>query len=208
MRRVISSYILSPETKAFILFQQHKCTEKADQTAENVTLGHPCCKNSADVLGRGTQALPHSHAFGCSIAVKLAGLWHWVAVHRESFWCSEMAILHPCPPREAGAQVPNRCTVWPWHCGDCCCPPTLGTRNQQVHQLLPHQPHCRETNEPQGKCGFSPLKKTFPAATSLEPVLLSQLSRPSAGATQWSSFDFVHPRSRRVFLKWHCSRLQ
>lgn len=114
----------------------------------------------------------------------------------------------PLPPREAGAQVPNRCTVWPWHCGDCCCPPTLGTRNQQVHQLLPHQPHCRETNEPQGKCGFSPLKKTFPAATSLEPVLLSQLSRPSAGATQWNSFDFVHPRSRRVFLKWHCSRLQ
>lgn len=161
MRRVISSYILSPETKAFILFQQHKCTETADQTAENVTLGHPCCKNSADVLGRGTQALPHSHAFGCSIAVKLAGLWHWVAVHRQSFWCSEMAILHPCPPREAGAQVPNRCTVWPWHCGDCCCPPTLGTRNQQVHQLLPHQPHCRETNEPQGKCGFSPSKKTI-----------------------------------------------
>lgn len=149
MCRVIPLYISSPEAKAFILFQQHKWTEKAVQTAENITLGPPCCKNSADVLGRGTQALPHWHAFGCSIAVKLAGLWHWVAVHRESFSCSEMAILHLHSPREAGAQVPNRCTVWPWHCGDCCCPPTLGTHNQQVHQLLPHQPHCRVIEERQ-----------------------------------------------------------
>lgn len=34
MHRVISLYIWSPEKK--VLFQQHKCTQKADWTAENI----------------------------------------------------------------------------------------------------------------------------------------------------------------------------
>lgn len=74
MRRDISLYTRAPEKKGLFLSQQHKCTQKVNWTAENVTMAHPYCENSADVLGRGTQVVPRSQAVRHTITMKLAGL--------------------------------------------------------------------------------------------------------------------------------------
>lgn len=138
--------------------------QKADWTAENITMGHTYCRSSASVLGRGTQALP-TQALRCPIAVNLAltrgGQWGIFILRNDHF--------APLPPPEAGIQVPNTCAVWPQHCSRYLL--LLGTGTHQIHTLPPHpgssaplQRDRRKMNEPWRKCLFPPAKEPFPAA--------------------------------------------
>lgn len=172
MRRVISLYIWLPGTKGFFLFRQHKCTQKADWTAENVTMGHACCENSADILGRGTQTLPHTgsrvpHCHEAGRALALTGGAQWVILILRN------GHFAPLPPKEAGVQVPNSCTVRPWHCGACCWHPsedmypTGSPASATSWWLSPTAERQKEDEWALRKMAFFPLKKTFPATTSL-----------------------------------------
>lgn len=205
MHRVLSLYLWSPETQGFFLFQQHT----------NSRLGCWQHHYGSSMLrelrwypgkrGPGSRA-PHRHEAGRALALT-GGTQRVILILRNGHFA-------PSSPKEAGIQravqyepgaaVPAAATT-PRDTYSTGLPASAPSR-----QLSPTAERQEEDERALGKnVGvYLPSKKPFLAATSLPPVLLSQLSRPSAGATQWNSFDFVHPRSRRASLNRRCSCLR